>query len=48
MSVSRITEDDVETTEAQAVAGDTADDGTTTAPSGANVASAEGDEDTDE
>ena len=48
VSVSRIAEDDVETTEVQALAGDVADDLVTAAPSGANGAVAEGDEDTGE
>ena len=48
VSVSRITEDDVETTEVQAVASDAADDVATAAPSDANDAVAEGDEDTAE
>ena len=46
VSISRIAEDDIDTTELQAAAGDAADDVRTAAPSDANGAASEGDEDT--
>jgi len=48
VSISRIAEDDVDTTELQAAAGDATDDVRTAAPSDANGAASEGDEDTGE
>ena len=48
VSISRIAEDDVDATELQAAADDAADDVRTAAPSDANGAASEGDEDTGE
>ena len=48
VSISRIAEGDVDTTELQAAADDAADDVRTAAPSDANGAASEGDEDTGE